>query len=247
MLTSSALLLPSLATGAPFSGKKGQVGDTNRKLKIVVVGAHPDDPESGCGGTIALYTDQGHEVVNVYLTRGEAGIPGKSFEQAAAIRTAECQKACAILKARPIFAGQIDGNTELNKSTYEAFRKILDAEKPDVVFTHWPVDTHRDHRAASLLAYDVWLNGGKKSALYYFEVDQGEQTQVFHPTYYVDISRTASRKRDACLAHASQEPQTTFYPQHETMARFRGIESGTSVAEGFIRHCQNGSSVLPES
>jgi LmbE family N-acetylglucosaminyl deacetylase len=126
-----------------------------RKLKVVVVGGHPDDPESGCGGTIARYTDLGHEVAIIYLTRGEAGIDGKTHAEAAAIRSAEVLKACEILKARPVFAGQIDGSTEISPARYAEFRKILEAEKPDIVLTHWPVDSHRDHRAASLLVYDA--------------------------------------------------------------------------------------------
>lgn len=216
-----------------------------RKLKIVVVGAHPDDPESGCGGSIALYSDQGHEVAILYLTRGEAGIQGASMQEAAAIRTAESLKACGILKARPVFAGQIDGNTEVNRSRYDDFRKLLEAERPDVVFTHWPIDTHRDHRAASLLVYDAWNQGGRNFDLYYFEVDQGEQTQIFHPTHYVDIANGLDRKKAACFAHASQHPETDFWPLHEAMDRFRGMECGVKDAEGFVRHCQNAERAVP--
>src|SRR5690242_10014432 len=70
-----------------------------RSLKALVIGAHPGDPEAGCGGTMARYADAGHEVVALYLTRGEAGVSGKTHEQAAAIRTAEAEAACRILKA----------------------------------------------------------------------------------------------------------------------------------------------------
>src|SRR6185503_5996822 len=105
------------------------------------------------------------------------------------------------LKARPIFAGQVDGSTELNASRYDAFATLLLGEKPDVVITHWPVDTHRDHRAASLLSYDAWLKAGRCSfALYYLEVMTGSQSQCFRPTHYVDITQTEQRKRDACFA-----------------------------------------------
>ena len=48
-----------------------------RKLKVLVVGAHPDDPETGCGGTIARHADEGNDVSILYLTRGEAGVAGK--------------------------------------------------------------------------------------------------------------------------------------------------------------------------
>src|SRR3954451_144939 len=69
------------------------------RRKVVVVGGHPDDPESGCGGTMARLADLGHEVVALYITRGEAGIEGKSHQESATIRTAECQEACRVLKA----------------------------------------------------------------------------------------------------------------------------------------------------
>jgi N-acetylglucosamine malate deacetylase 1 len=247
LLGKSALLAGSVGLIQPLPGLEAAViPSAPKRLKVVVAGGHPDDPESGCGGTIARYSDLGHDVTILYLTRGEAGIEGKSMQEAAAIRTAEAEKACAILKAKPLFAGQIDGNTELNRSRYEEFRKILDAEHPDIVFTHWPIDSHRDHRAASLLVYDAWLQSGKEFDLYYYEVDQGEQTQVFHPTNYVNITDTESRKRAACFAHASQQPETTFYPLHDMMNRFRGMESGVKLAEGFVRHCQNPEPAVPD-
>ena len=69
-----ALTIPALAVGqAP----------QNRGLRVVCVGGHPDDPESGCGGTLSRYAAQGHSVTVIYLTRGEAGIPGKSHDEAA--------------------------------------------------------------------------------------------------------------------------------------------------------------------
>src|SRR6266516_4182263 len=95
------LPLASLAEDQPAKGA----------LKAIVVGGHPDDPESGCGGTMARLADLGHDVVAIYLTRGEAGIRGKAADEAAQIRSAEATEACRILKVRPIFAGQIDGAT----------------------------------------------------------------------------------------------------------------------------------------
>ena len=89
------LPLAALAAGQPSSG---------RALKIVCAGGHPDDPESGCGGSLARYAELGHRVTIIYLTRGEAGIPRKSHEEAAAIRSAECAAACKILGAKQVFA-----------------------------------------------------------------------------------------------------------------------------------------------
>jgi LmbE family N-acetylglucosaminyl deacetylase len=148
-------------------------------LKVVCVGGHPDDPESGCGGTLALYAAQGHRVSIVYLTRGERGIPGRSESEAAAIRTAEAEAACGILGAKPVFAGQIDGATELTRTRVEALGAILDAESPDVVFTHWPIDTHMDHQVASLLTIRAYVAKSRGFPLYCFEVNSGSQTMGF--------------------------------------------------------------------
>jgi LmbE family N-acetylglucosaminyl deacetylase len=210
-----------------------------KKLKVIAAGGHPDDPESGAGGTIARYADLGHDAVNLYLTRGEGGIKGKTADEAAAIRSAEIEKACAILKARAIFAGQIDGATEVHPARYDEFRKILAEEKPDIVLTHWPVDTHRDHRTISMLVYDAWLRLGRKFALYYFEVNPGAQTQHFHPTHYVEITSTEDRKKEACYAHVSQNPPGFYDKYHEPMQRARGMEAGFKSAEGFVRHVQS--------
>jgi LmbE family N-acetylglucosaminyl deacetylase len=243
LLTQSIRMAGAGTIGLPLVGaaaNRSTAGppDEKRKLKVVVAGGHPDDPESGCGGTIARYTNLGHEVVVIYLTRGEAGIEGKSHAEAAATRTAEALKACEILKARPVFAGQVDGRTEVSPARYTDFRKLWEAEGPDLVFTHWPIDTHPDHRTISLLVYDAWLRGGKKYPLYYFEVMSGSQTQQFWPTHFVDITLTEPRKRAACFAHESQNP-AEWYALHDEMNRFRGMESGHRYAEAFVRHVQS--------
>src|SRR4249920_838261 len=91
------------------------ISSNDKKLNIVCIGAHPGDPEFGCGGTMAKYSDAGHSVIFLYLTRGEASDPGKTFAQMAALRTMEAEEACKVLNARPVFAGQVDGNTILDK------------------------------------------------------------------------------------------------------------------------------------
>src|SRR4051812_36383752 len=99
----AGILAASLAAGSALTLRAGEVTEASRR-KIIVTGGHPGDPEYGCGGTIARYTDDGHEVVLLYLNNGERpGIAGN----ARGIRTAEAKKACEILKARPLFAGQV--------------------------------------------------------------------------------------------------------------------------------------------
>lgn len=235
-LSASAAIV---AAGLPLSAARaGSQPDREKRLKVVFTGGHPDDPESGCGGTIALYADAGHDVVNMYLTRGEAGIPGMSHEEAALVRTAEAEEACRILGARPVYLGQLDGATEVNRQRYGEVRKALESEQPDLVFTQWPIDSHRDHRALAVLIYDAWLQMDKSFSLYYYEVLSGTQSQHFWPTHYVDIEASEPRKRQACMAHKSQNPGVEFYPMHERMQRFRGAEAGVQLAEAFLRHNQ---------
>ncbi len=212
------------------------------KLKVVVAGGHPGDPECGCAGTIARYTALGHEVVLLYLNRGEGYCSGAEPSRCGEVRTAEAAQACAILKARAAFAGQYDGRAIVDNPHYDAFRRLFDAEKPDIVFTQWPVDQHRDHRAISLLVLDAWLEGGKKSALYYYEV--AEDTQMFSPGDYVDISGVEPQRRAACFAHASQHPEKWYALQTE-LTRFRGTESGFPQAEAFLRHRESRRGLLP--
>ena len=92
--TAGSVAAISILGGIPLSvsakDKVAKVSRRNRK-KIMVIGAHPDDPETAAGGTMCLLSDAGHEVVSVYLTRGEAGIKGKSHDEAAAIREAEAK------------------------------------------------------------------------------------------------------------------------------------------------------------
>src|SRR5947207_6943637 len=110
-----ALSFPALVTAQTAS---------RPRLSVVCVGGHPDDPESGCGGTLARYSALGHTVTIIYLTRGEAGIQGKSHDEAAAIRSAECEASCKILGAKAVFAGQIDGATVVDRNSADSLSRM---------------------------------------------------------------------------------------------------------------------------
>jgi LmbE family N-acetylglucosaminyl deacetylase len=213
-------------------------------LKIVCVGAHPDDPESGCGGTLARYASLGHAVTIVYLTRGERGIAGKSLDDAARIRTAECEAACRIIGAKPLFFGQIDGATEVSRAHVDAMQRLLFTESPNLLFTHWPVDTHMDHQVASMLTTRAWM-ALRTPALYFFEVDTGSQTEGFLPNTYVDVTSVLEQKKTALFAHVSQDGQGIWREHHEIMAQWRGREVGVTAAEAFVHLDRDHSSNLP--
>ena len=232
--------LGSLAI-APFADAINQAsmltasGNTNdKKLKIVCVGAHPGDPEFGCGGTMAKYSDAGHAVVFLYLTKGEASDPKKTFAAMAAARTAEAEVACRILKATPLFAGQVDGNTVLDNDRNAVMAKLIMVENPDLVFTRWPIDSHADHQVTGLLVLTTWIQSGRKFQLYFYEVNTGSETMAFVPTDYVDIAATHSRKKEAMFAHKTQNPVETYNNYFKPLEAFRGLEAGVKVGESFI-------------
>ena len=221
-------LASALVFGVPVAGAMAEA----RKLKVIVAGGHPGDPEYGCGGTVARLTNLGHQVVLMYLNNG-AWPPTD-----AATRTAEAKKACEVLKATPAYAGQTNGDAIVDNLHYEDYAKRIEAEKPDAVLTQWPIDNHRDHRAITMLTYDAWRQSKHKFALYYYEVSDGEDTLQFSPTHYVDITETEAIKRVACYAHASQTPDR-YYALQDQVALFRGVESGYKRAEAFVLQRQS--------
>lgn len=206
----------------------------NKKLHIVCVGAHPGDPEFGCGGTMARYNDAGHRVTFLYLTRGEASDDKKTYTEMAALRTKEAAASCKILNATPAFAGQIDGNTVLDKKWNEAMTKQLTDLAPDIVFTQWPVDGHPDHQVTGLLPLTAWVRSDRKFHLYFYEVNTGSETMGFTPTDWVDITALRERKKQAMFAHVTQNPIATYNDYFKPLEEFRGLEAGVTAAEAFV-------------
>jgi LmbE family N-acetylglucosaminyl deacetylase len=243
-LTRRSLICTPFAVSISAAGPGLHNPQQAQRLKIIVAGGHPGDPECGCAGTIARYTDLGHDVVLLYMNRGEGYCHGADPSQCGAIRSEEARKACSILKTRPAFVGQIDGQSVIDNTHYQSFRQLLAAERPDAVFTQWSIDEHPDHRAISTLVLDAWLHSGKKFALYYYEV--ADDTMMFSPAEYVDISAPGieTRRHAACYAHASQQPEK-WYPRQTELTQFRGTQSGHAQAEAFLRHWQSKSIPLP--
>src|ERR1700710_3064705 len=105
----------SAAIGAASVSPAGAASSaaSPRKIKVVVAGGHPGDPEYGCGGTNARLTSLGHQGVLLYLNDG-AWPPTP-----AATRIAEASKACALLHAAPAYAGQVNGHAVVDNAHYE--------------------------------------------------------------------------------------------------------------------------------
>jgi LmbE family N-acetylglucosaminyl deacetylase len=188
----------------------------------------------------------GHKVTILYLNRGEdpqldslTCVPPND-----GIRVREAEEACRILGATAAFVPQCNGRSIVDLAHYRAFTDQLADLNPDVILTQWPIDDHPDHRAITSLTYGSWNRLGRKAAFYYYEVSNGEDTQMFQPTDFVDIAGVEQIKRRACYAHASQDPDR-FYALQAEVALFRGIESGFTQAEGFVRHVRSSPGPLP--
>ena len=201
-LTRRALIVRGgMASGALAFGAASAVATSPKahKAKIVVTGGHPGDPEYGCGGTIATLTQEGHEVVLLYLNDG--AWPPTPAET----RLAEAKRACEILGARPAYAGQTNGAAIVDNIHYEDFAKRLDAEAPDAVFTHGMVDSHRDHRAIAMLSFDAWQKSGRKfAARIIYEVSDGEDTMQFSPRIDAWILAVMEARKKGRLLRACQ-------------------------------------------
>jgi LmbE family N-acetylglucosaminyl deacetylase len=216
-----------------------------KALRVLCIGAHPDDAETGCGGTLTRLIETGHDVSIFYLTRGEAGLRTVDPGTAASIRSAESLRACELLGAQALFGGQIDAQTEANEEQSKAFADLIRSYAPDLVLTHWPVDTHRDHRNAALLTYRAWAETGRSFVLAFYEVMTGIQTLHFHPNVFVDVKDAEASKQAAVHAHECQNP-ARFYPYHVAMEKRRGAQAGLDRAEAFVV-LQKNSSGLPDS
>jgi LmbE family N-acetylglucosaminyl deacetylase len=203
-----------------------------KKLRVAVLGAHPDDPESGCGGLIAHLTQAEHEVLVGYLTcyRGDRKI---GDEPEARVRRREASSACQALGARPHFFDYAHEKLCADAATLESVAAWLRKVRPDIVVTHWPLDTHPNHHVTSSLVWQCYLREGNWG-LYFFEVMTDQQSLNFRPDLYLDIESVRALKRRALECHQSQKPDA-IWEVHEAMHRRRGAEAGVKYAEAYIR------------
>ncbi len=214
-----------------------------QKLRVVVFGGHPDDPETGCGGLIAQLTEAGHDVRVAYGTcfRGDRKLGG---EPEAIVRRREATAACKILGATPKFFDYAHEKIEASPATLAAVSAWLNEVHPDIVVTHWPLDIHENHHVVSSLVWQCYQRRGGWN-LYFFEVMTDQQTLGFHPELYLDIGKVHSTKKTACYCHESQKPDE-FWAVHEAMHRRRGLECGVETAEAYtLVEAKPGCALLP--
>jgi LmbE family N-acetylglucosaminyl deacetylase len=159
---------------------------TGKKLRVVVLGGHPDDPESGAGGLIAILTRQGHEVICAYGTtfRDDRRFLGRPEGE---VRREEATAACNVLGAKAKFFPYAHDRLVADEATLKEVSTWLAEMKPHIVITHWLLDTHPNHHAVSSLVWQCYQRKGGWN-LYFFEVMTDQQTIGFEPDLFLDIT-----------------------------------------------------------
>ena len=131
-----------------------------------------------------------------------------------------------------------------DEATLRAVSSWLDAVKPDIVVTHWPLDTHPNHHVVSSLVWQCYRREGGWN-LYFFEVMTDQQTLAFRPELYLDIGLVREVKKQSLDQHKSQEP-AEIWRAHERMHRRRGAECGVESAEAYsLVEAKAGCPLLP--
>jgi LmbE family N-acetylglucosaminyl deacetylase len=197
-----------------------------KKVNILAIGAHPDDIEFGCGGTLTKYSQRGHRLFLMVMTGGGSGAPSET-------RMAEQTAARQILGAEEIFwGGYQDTHLWVDAEMIKKIESGIASVKPEFIFCHFPDDTHQDHRhlAQAVMSATRYI----RNVLFY----EGPTTQNFNPQVYVDIADTLEVKLEALQAHRSQVMKTniedlSIIEVARSCANFRGIQGRVKYAEAF--------------
>jgi N-acetylglucosamine malate deacetylase 1 len=211
-------------------------------MRVLAIGAHPDDLEAHCAGTLARYVAEGHEVVMCHASSGDHGADEPRRSEFAATRTEEARRAAEIVGARHVTLGFSDGGIRSeDREQRDAVEELAREVGPDLVITHSAADYHPDHRELHRLVIDgVHLAGnGHRPArgpalpthvpIFFMETDASLQ---FQPTEWVDITSTIEVKKRMAECHAS-ELDADYIEQMLARSAYRGFQCGVAHAEGF--------------
>ncbi|MBI4572925.1 MAG: PIG-L family deacetylase [candidate division NC10 bacterium] len=196
-------------------------------MRILAIGAHPDDIEIGCGGSLIKYARQGHQVFLLLMTDGSGGGDG-------AIRRREQEESAQILRASKLFwGGYPDTAIPLDREIIQRVERVIHEAQPDFIFVHYHDDTHQDHR--HLATSTITATRYTRNVLFY----EGPTTQNFSPSVFVDVDSVLEDKIATLQAHGSQVGKTnieglSILDIARSSAHFRGIQGRVRNAEGFI-------------
>jgi LmbE family N-acetylglucosaminyl deacetylase len=207
----------------------------DQTLKIIAIGAHPDDIELACGGTIAKACRQGHIIKMVIVTgKSSQGHSGMSIRTKAEAKEEACE-AATILGVKDLeVLGYEDMAVPYSARLISQLDQIITDFRPNIILTHFPFDTHQDHihTAQSTISAARRFN----TILMYEPINQSGRGYVaFRPQVYIDISEVKDQKMKALQAHHSQHKKygNSWLEAVEARARYRGFEMNAAYAECF--------------
>lgn len=195
-------------------------------MNILAIGAHPDDIEFGCGGSLIKYARAGHNVYLLVLTTGEVGGSPE-------VRQKEQEAAAKIIGVKDLYWGGFE-DTQLvdNLTLILKIEGIIRKVDPDIVLLNNINDVHQDHRAAA----QAGLSATRyiKEVLFY----EVPTTQGFEPDIFVDIGEVLEQKAELLKTHTSQTHKTrvenlNIVESAQSCANFRGFQGRVKYAEGF--------------
>jgi LmbE family N-acetylglucosaminyl deacetylase len=217
-------------------------------VNVLAIGAHPDDIELFCGGTLAKYSQAGHAVHVAVVCNGVAGRGNRGADQIVPVRRQESTSAADVIGAAISHLGYPDHAIPVDDDIKIAIAEVIRKSNPLVVISHAPEDCYLDHERVSLLVEEcIYLAPSREietdsppltawPMLYYMDTVSG---LGFEPAEFVDITDVFDLKRHMIECHASQldlwgsDPTGGALEMMEIAGRFRGIQCGVRYAEGF--------------
>ncbi len=195
-------------------------------MNILAIGAHPDDIEIGCGGSLIKYAQAGHNIYLLVLTTGEVG-------GSPDVRQKEQEAAAKFIGAKDLFWGGFE-DTQLvdNLSLILKIEGVVRKVAPDIVFLNNNSDVHQDHRAVAQAG--ISATRYIKEVLFY----EVPTTQDFDPDIFIDIGDVLEKKAELLKTHISQTHKTRVENLNiveiaQSCANFRGFQGRVKYAEGF--------------
>jgi LmbE family N-acetylglucosaminyl deacetylase len=195
---------------------------------VLAIGAHPDDIELGCVGTLIKHRENGDKLILLVLTKGEAsGDP--------ATREKECIEASKMIEAEElIWGGLHDTKVSDGFETIKVIENTIKTYQPSIIYTHSYQDTHQDHRKASHATLSA-ARRSKKILMY----ESPTTYQQFVPHIFVNIDNQFEKKKQIIRTYNSQSDKKWWSVGKraslalEGLAYYRGFQAGLEVAEAF--------------